>query len=223
MPLKNSVYLRPHTPDDLEDLIWLAREVRALGGTAVVTASALLDGLTDAQAEAGLRGETVPVGEAPKRKRATEKPPRGGSWATRAGIKVDRIGSAWLIRRFIDPKARFRFLRPGERVRPDDVHFDMFDGAFTHEGAQCTFEVLLSRVGPARDPALRYIAEIVHDLDIKDDAFGHPETAGVGLMLEALFARTTDDRERLAAGGRLFEELYLGVSRRSRRRGSSTR
>ena len=90
---------------------------------------------------------------------------KGRTWVTRRGMFVDRIGSAWLIRRFIDPDARFKFV-PAKGYAPEagELRFDMFEAEFTHEGDRCTFEVLLSRGGLERDPGLAAIGEIVHDI-----------------------------------------------------------
>ncbi|MGH9364601.1 MAG: chromate resistance protein ChrB domain-containing protein, partial [Thermoanaerobaculia bacterium] len=96
---------------------------------------------------------------------------RGRTWVTRSGVHIDRIASAWLIRRFTDPKARFRFVDPREPARPGELRFDMVGGDFTHEGDRCTFETLLAHTG-GRDTGLRHIAEIVHDIDLKDGKFG---------------------------------------------------
>src|SRR3954471_11498393 len=89
---------------------------------------------------------------------------RGRTWVTRQGVHVDRIGSAWLIRRFIDPEATFKFVS-GKNYRPADgeLRFDMYQGEFTHEGDKCTFEVLLDRAGLS-DVPLRAIGEIIHDI-----------------------------------------------------------
>ena len=132
----------------------------------------------------------------------------GRTWVTRQGIKVDRTSSAWLIRRFIDPRASFRFV-PGKGHTPaaGEVRFDMFEAEFTHEGDRCTFESLLGRFGLA-DPALKAVAEIVHDLDLKDGKYGRPETAGIGAALEGIVAETADDEERMARGSTLWEGLY---------------
>ncbi len=132
----------------------------------------------------------------------------GRTWVTRQGIKVDRTSSAWMIRRFIDPRARFRFV-PGKEHKPakGEVRFDMFEAEFTHQGDRCTFETLLERFGIA-DGALAAVGEIVHDLDLKDGKFSRPETAGVGAALEGIVAGTTDDGERLARCSTLWEGLY---------------
>jgi hypothetical protein len=141
-------------------------------------------------------------------------PLRGRTWVTRRGVHVDRIASAWLVRRFVDPEATFRFVpAKGYAPEPGELRFDMFGGEFTHEGDRCTFEVLLARAGPD-DPALRAIAELVHDLDLKDGRFGRPETAGFGALIEGLCATTGDDAERLARGAAILDDLYAFFSRR---------
>lgn len=133
---------------------------------------------------------------------------RGRTWVTRRDPHVDRLASAWLVRRFVDPRARFRFVDPrAARLKPRELGFDMPGGAFTHEGARCTFEVLVQRLGLG-DPALRPIAEIVHDIDLKDAKFSRPETDGVRSLLAGLCRTTPDDAERLERGVALFDDLY---------------
>ncbi|MSO75381.1 MAG: ChrB protein [Alphaproteobacteria bacterium] len=132
----------------------------------------------------------------------------GKVWVTRRGVEVDRIASAWLVRRCVDPAARFKFVATKDYVRQaDEVRFDMFEAEITHIGEQCTFEVLMARVGLA-DPALQSIAEIVHDLDLKDGKFAREEATGIGRLLAGIYAQTSDDDERLHRGGALFEDLY---------------
>lgn len=139
--------------------------------------------------------------------------PQGAVWVTRRSVHVDRIASAWLIRRFLDPKARFRFVERDHRPRTGEVRFDMFEAEFTHEGDRCTFEVLLARAGLV-DPALAAIAEIVHDLDLKDEKFRRPEAAGIAPILSGIAAGTDDDDARLERGGTIFDDLYRHFSRR---------
>ncbi|HEY3145126.1 MAG TPA: chromate resistance protein ChrB domain-containing protein, partial [Dongiaceae bacterium] len=115
------------------------------------------------------------------------------TWVTREGVFADRIASAWLIRRFIDPEARFKFVA-GKGYRP-------------HEGDKCTFEVLLERCGP-KDAALRAIAEIIHDIDLKDGKFGRTEVAGIRTLIEGIGAATDDDTQRIARGTEVFNNLY---------------
>src|SRR5919206_204916 len=141
-------------------------------------------------------------------------PLRGRTWVTRRGVHVDRIASAWLVRRFVDPEARFKFVpAKGYPPGPGELRFDMFGGEFTHEGDRCTFEVLLGRAGPD-DPALRAIAELVRDLDLKDGKFGRPETAGFGALVEGICAATGDDPERLARGAAVLDDLHAYFARR---------
>ena len=139
---------------------------------------------------------------------STDRPPEGAMWVTRKGVFVDRIASAWLIRRFIDPAATFRFVDPaGYRTAAGELRFDMFGGEYTHEGDRCTFETLLVCFG-LDDDALRVIGEIVHDIDCKDGKFGREEAAGVAMVLEGLALSTSDDDERIARGVPLFDGLY---------------
>lgn len=141
---------------------------------------------------------------------------RGRTWVTRTGVHVDRIASAWLIRRFVDPDAVFKFApAKGYRPEPGELRFDMFEAEFTHERDGCTFETLCARLG-LEDPSLRAVGEIVHDIDLKEERFGRPETAGIARLLVGLARRTRDDRERIERGGQLFEDLYESFPRRGR-------
>ena len=124
---------------------------------------------------------------------------------------MDRIASAWLVRRFVDPEARFAFTSATRhRPKAGEVRFDMFEAEYTHEGDRCTFEVLLARFA-LRDPGLDAIGEIVHDIDLKDEKYGRPETAGVLAVLEGLAATTRDDHARLERGAALFDGLYAAL------------
>jgi len=133
---------------------------------------------------------------------------QGRRWITRRGIKVDRTACCWLILRFIDADAEISFVDPNQYVhREGEIRFDMFEGEITHEGDRCSFEVLSERCN-LRAPALAAVAEIVHDLDLKDAKFGRPETAGVAAMLEGLALRHQDDQQRMKEGLILFDSLY---------------
>lgn len=133
---------------------------------------------------------------------------RGRTWVTREGIFVDRMASAWLIRRFLDPEARFKFVAPqGYRPKRGELRFDMFEGEYTHEGDRCTFEVLLGRFG-LDDPVLAAIAEIVHDIDLPDGKFGREDAAGIKRVLAGMAATCPDDVSRLERGAALFDDLY---------------
>jgi hypothetical protein len=139
------------------------------------------------------------------------KPPetlRNRTWVTREGVYVDRIASAWLIRRFIDPEAQFKFVSgKGYRPKEGELRFDMFQAEFTHEGDTCTFEVLFDRCG-LKDAALRAIGEIIHDIDLKDGKFGRTEVAGIRTLMEGIGAATKDDAQRIARGTEVFNDLY---------------
>lgn len=134
--------------------------------------------------------------------------PQGATWVTRAGVFVDRIASAWLIRRFIDPHARFRFVRvaryPGAQ---GEFRFDMVPAEFTHDGDMCTFEVLIERFD-LHEAGLIAISEVVHDIDLKDEKFGRSEAPGIEAVLGGIVNAVADDDARLAAAFPLFDALY---------------
>lgn len=129
------------------------------------------------------------------------------TWVTRQNIHVDRIASAWLIRHYIDPEATFKFVAlKGYTPEHTDVGFDMFEAEFTHEGNACTFEVLLKRFG-LDQPGLSAIAELVHDLDIKDERYNRPETAGFAALINGITTLHPDDEARLTHGSTVLEGL----------------
>jgi hypothetical protein len=151
--------------------------------------------------------------------RAVEKP-HGATWVTRTGIHVDRMASAWLIRRFIDPRATFKFVSSREhRHHPGELRFDMFDGEFTHQGDLCSFEVLLARF-EVTDAALRAIAEIVHDIDLKDEKYGRPDNAGFEHLINGIAMAHPEDEVRLQRASAVLDDLYEYFKRR--RRGGET-
>jgi hypothetical protein len=133
---------------------------------------------------------------------------RGRTWVTRTGIHVDRIACSWLIRRFIDPRAHLKFVAAKGYVQEKgELRFDMFDGEFTHEGEDCSFEVLLTRFGIA-DAALRALSKIVHDIDLRDGKFRREEAAGVERLIAGICMAHPKDDERLRRGKDLFDDLY---------------
>jgi hypothetical protein len=133
---------------------------------------------------------------------------RGRTWVTRQGVHVDRIACAWLIRRFVDADAKFKFVA-GKNYRPEpgELRFDMFEAEYTHEGDRCSFEVMLERFG-LRDAALAAIAELVHDIDMKDSKFEREETAGLAHLIIGLCKSEREDETRIARGGQLFDYFY---------------
>ena len=195
--------------DALRQLQHLRRRLTPIVAIDFFGASAreVVDGLIGGLEAALGVAEDGMTAEAPGRGRLERR-----VWVTRQGAHVDRIASAWLIRRFIDPQASFKFVPPkGYRPLPGELRFDMFEAEFTHQGDRCTFEVLLGEALTQQgrpDPALRRIAEIVHDIDLKDGKFDHPETDGIRTMIAALCAACDDDHERLRRGAALLEDLY---------------
>ena len=139
---------------------------------------------------------------------------RKRTWVTRKGIHIDRIGSAWLVHKFIDPQATFKFV-PARGYAPAsrEVRFDMFDAEFTHEGDLCTFEVLL-RAFDLGDAALQAVAEVVHDIDLKEAKFDREETKGFDHLIAGLAWNCADDDARLAQGMIVFDALYTYFLRR---------
>jgi hypothetical protein len=132
----------------------------------------------------------------------------GRTWVTRQDVHVDRLASAWLIRRFIDCAAVFKFVpAKGYEPIPGEVRFDMYEAEYTHQGQDCSFETLLRRF-QIDDAALATIAEIVHDVDCKDAKFGRAEAAGVAQLVAGIAASTPDDESRLERGNVLFDTLY---------------
>jgi hypothetical protein len=130
------------------------------------------------------------------------------TWVTRTGVHVDRMACAWLIRRFIDPAARFKFVAPKTyKPKKGELRFDMFEAEFTHQGDHCTFEVLIERTA-LRDPALRPIAEIIHDIDLKDGKFRRPETPGVDRLIAGIAMGNRDDEARVNAAATVWDGLY---------------
>lgn len=137
----------------------------------------------------------------------------GNVWVTRSGVEEDRIASAWLILRFIDPEATFRFVAPGSARQETELRFDMYDGEYTHEEDHCTFEVLLDRFA-LRDEALDALAQIVHDIDLKDEKFGRPETEGFARFVQGLILIEPVDTERIARGAAFLDALYAAFGGR---------
>jgi hypothetical protein len=132
---------------------------------------------------------------------------RGRTWVTRAGVGIDRMASAWLIRHMIDPQATFEFV-PGERIAAaaGKLRFDTWGGEFTHEGDRCTFEVLIGRFA-LQAPGLGQLAEIVHDIDLKEARYAHPETAGIAASMAAITGAAMHDLQRIDLAATVFDGL----------------
>jgi hypothetical protein len=159
-------------------------------------------------------------------KNAPEPPPsidrktlKGKIWVTRASPHIDRLATAWLVRRFLDPRARFKFVSEPYRAKGDqELRFDMVEAEFTHYGDWCTFETLLHRAG-LDDPALLEVAEIVHDIDLKDKKFGRLEASGFSRVVQGLCRVHADDLERVAAGMTVFDALLASFQKGERSEG----
>lgn len=205
-PLKNSVYVLPASDAALEDFHWLAREIRDAGGEALICRAAFLEGITDTELQAMFETGGSDPAHSGGATHAEQVQP-GRTWVTRRDVHVDRMASAWLIRRFIDAQARFKFVAPaGYRPRTGELRFDMYEAEYTHEGELCTFQVLLRRFGLS-DPALAAIGEIIRDIDCKDVKYGRPETAGIAALIGGIAEAVPDDTERLARSATVFEGL----------------
>ena len=279
MPIKQSVYALPDSPDAREDFEWLRVEIEGSGGEAVIFAAEHLG----AEAEAALVEEFRRTRQAAYTELAAElqrvqpksgaqrqpaaakelaryrqrfhaierldffgsagrdrvaalltslEPKRrdpgkdGGSrddaaalhgrlWVTRPRPGVDRMGSAWLIRRFIDNAARFDFVTDAKNAAADALPFDMYGVGFGHEGDRCTFETLVARFDIA-DGAVARLAEVVHDLDLKDNKFGAAEAATLGAAIDGLQLSCVDDHQLLDQGIILFEAMYRSFAQRAR-------
>ena len=125
-------------------------------------------------------------------------------WVTRERPKIDRIACPWLIRRFVDAGAAIRY---AARPKANEIAFDMDEGEFGHQGNLCTFEVMcLAFV--LDDPALRTMAEIVHEIDLNDGRYVRAEIAGIEAILNGWQRTNWPDAEREAQGIAFFEGLY---------------
>jgi hypothetical protein len=159
-----------------------------------------------ARAEAALAGAPQPVAAA----RRDRKEYRRRTWITRPRPGIDRVASAWLIRRFVDAGARFAFAEDPAR-HPNAVPFDMFQGGgFGHRGDDCTFETLQKEFG-IRDSRVTALAQIIHDADLGDEKFGRREGEGVERVLLGWAQQEISDDELLRRGIDLMEGLYRAL------------
>jgi hypothetical protein len=141
---------------------------------------------------------------------------KGRTWVTHKGVYVDRIACAWLVRRFVDPGARFRFIsgKPYQG-KSDEIRVDMFEAEYTHEGDRCSFEVMMDRLS-LDDYGLSQVAQIIHDMDLKDRKFHRPEVDGVALLFDGITAASIGDGERLERGFVILDEMYASFSKQTR-------
>ena len=154
--------------------------------------------------------EGTQPGEASVSKVAT-RDYRGRTWVTRPRPEIDRVGSGWLIRKFVDPKAKFIFAK---RIPANGraVSFDMLDAEFSHHGEDCTFETLLKRFR-IQDKAAHKIGEMIHDADLDDDKFERTECIGIDRVLKGWAREGISDQEILRRGLQCFDGLYAFLRR----------
>src|SRR5205809_7387822 len=137
---------------------------------------------------------------------------REKTWLTRPRPEIDRVGSAWLISKFIDPKAKFVFAPTAQAV-PEAIAFDMLDAEFSHHGDCCTFETLVRRFA-IDDKAVRKIGEMIHDADLEDAKFQRAECIGIDRVLKGWGKGGMRDEEILVHGFECFDGLYEFLQRR---------
>ena len=228
--LKNAVHVLPKSAQSMEDFEWLREEVVALGGEASIFEVSSMSRVDErylarefrgAGARAPRKGNgAMQVAQqhspaatprsSPATVRLDPKTFRNRVWVTRPRPGVDRFASAWFIRGFIDREATFAFAEAPDR-HPDAVPFDMYHpSGFRHDGDRCTFEVLQDRFG-IRDAAVTRIAEIVHDIDLKDDRYKSPHGPTIAHLVDGLRASIPDDGALLAQGIVMFEALYQSL------------
>ena len=136
---------------------------------------------------------------------------KGKLWLTRPRPEIDRVGSAWLIRKFIDPEAKFTFAET-PTAQPGAIPYDMLDVEFSHHGDCCTFETLIDRFG-IRDRAVHRLAELIHDADLEDDKFHRVEGFGVERIFKGWAKQGLGDQEILSKGFDCFNGLYAEFKR----------
>jgi hypothetical protein len=159
-------------------------------------------------AQALAAGEASAAGVAP----AAVQAYRDRRWVTRPRPHIDRLACIWLIRRFINPAAVIRYATVPEA---DEVGFDMRNGAFSHRGNLCTFETMVTAFG-LEEPSLHLMGEIVHEIDLRDGRYVHPETAVIDAVLKGWLLMGFSDQELEAHGVALFEGLYAAFAREGR-------
>lgn len=213
--LKSTVYLLPNSDESHEDFEWLRQEIEAEGGSAIIAEAGFIAGLTDAEVEEMLASEHGARVSAAVPAAQPQGVDPGQVWVTRSDVHIDRIASAWLIGRFIDLNAQFKFVQArGYKPLKAELRFDMFEGEYTHVGDDCSFQTL-SRAFGLSEKAIVTIGEIVHDLDFKVSRYGHAETAGIASLVSGVIEQWPDDPDRIERGRVLFDMLYESLRRRS--------
>jgi hypothetical protein len=142
---------------------------------------------------------------------------QGQRWVTRRNLFIDRLASIWLIKRFIDKRPRFHFVSEGETVE-GAISFDMYEAEFTHQGENCTFETMINLFGLSEDAGLQAVAEIVHDIDLKDNKFNRLEAPGLSAVIRGLADLLKDDRKLIGQCNPIFDGLYESFNRETEQR-----
>ena len=205
--IKHTVYLLPNTSEGLEDFQWLRQEIETDGGSALIAKASFIEGISNEELDCMVRAERAGDDETDDDVAPLEQVKPGRTWVTREGVFVDRIASAWLIRRVIDPQARFKFVPArGYATKSGEIRFDMVGAEYMHVGDDCTFQTLLRRFG-ITGRALEAIGEVVHDIDCKDEKFGRAETAGIAGLLRGIAHGNEGDEARLEHGFAVFDGL----------------
>lgn len=290
VPVKQSVYAMPPTPQAREDLSWILKEIMAGGGNGSIMEARFVEGLTDDQVVAMFRNarkadyekliqeinammtglteaqggmtppasaKPLPVGRLKTRldeiaaidffgssergtaemflkeldaltrqgRKTLKAEPEARTaelkdriWVTRSDIFVDRMACGWFIRKFVDASAEFRFVSKSRYVPgKKETRFDMFDGEFTHEGDKCSFEIMAERLG-IQDRGVSVMAEIIHDIDLKENRYNRPETDGIKALLTGITSAEADDGLRMQAGFELFNNLYAFFIRQKQKK-----
>jgi len=154
--------------------------------------------------------------EGPKRSRQLEtldvKQYQGKTWLTRPRPEIDRVGSAWLISKFVDRRPKFVFASSADAF-PNAIPFDMLDAEFSHHGNCCTFETLIRRFAIS-DKSLAKIGEMIHDADLDDARFQRVEAVGIDRVLKGWAKQGLSDQEILRRGFECFDALYAFLQRR---------
>jgi hypothetical protein len=154
--------------------------------------------------------ESRPVAPATSLKRHSRADFRGRTWVTRRHIHIDRLSSAWLIKRFIDPEAKLVFV-PEEKLPKGTCLFDVIGAEFSHQGDRCTFETLLESFR-IKNKALSSMAELVHEIDLKDHKFSRPESLGLDMVVRAISEFYHNDRKTLELGSKILDAVFERLS-----------
>src|SRR6266566_441317 len=221
--IKTSTYLLPDEPAQYEQFQWLAKQIRDYGGDSTLVRAQEIEGLTREKVVSlfdSARGHEVAMllrrAEGPKRSPKLQtldgKEYREKTWLTRPRPEIDRVGSAWLISKFIDPKAKFVFAPTAQAV-PEAIPFDMLDAEFTHHGNGCTFKTFTKRFAIA-DKAIAKIGEMIHDADLDDAKFQRVECVGIDRVFKGWAKEGLPDEEILRRGFECFDALYAFLQRR---------